>query len=140
MAETCVLMRTRMVARVVTKLYDEALRPFGLNSPQFALLVVIHAIGPASRAEIGRFHQQDRSTLTRNLQVMLSEGWIEEVATNAGGRARPMKLSAAGVSLLHQVEEPWRQAQLQVGELLGDRGVEAIAKIATGLVGSRGAP
>ena len=54
-------------------------RAYGIVAPQFALLTVIAKIGPASRAEIGRFHRQDRSTLTRNLKSMLSAGWIEEV-------------------------------------------------------------
>ena len=66
-ASSCVLMRTRLVSRVVTGIYDEALRSLGLNAAQFALLVVIFSIGPVSRAEKGRFHHQDRSTLTRNL-------------------------------------------------------------------------
>jgi hypothetical protein len=38
MARDCLLMRTRLVSRVVTSIYDEALRPFGIVSPQFALL------------------------------------------------------------------------------------------------------
>lgn len=135
MAGTCVLMRTRLVSRVVTSIYDEALRPFGLNSPQYALLVVIHTIGPATRAEIGRFHQQERSTLTRNLQIMLAEGWIEEVASTAGGRGRPMGLSKQGIELLHRVETPWREAQAKTRAVLGDAGIVAISEIANSLVG-----
>src|SRR5260370_23629514 len=100
MARECLLMRTRLVSRVVTSIYDEELRPFGIVSPQFALLLVIAKIGPASRAEIGRFHRQDRSTLTRNLKIMLSEGWIEEVQDAEGGRARPIALTKEGGRLL----------------------------------------
>src|ERR1700753_2218820 len=77
MANSCVLMRTRLISRVVTAIHDEELRPFGLGSAQFALLVVIFRIQPATRSEIGRFHHQDRSTLTRNLKIILSEGWAE---------------------------------------------------------------
>ena len=50
MANACVLMRTRLVSRVVTGIYDQELRPFGLNSSQFALLVVIAQLGPSTRA------------------------------------------------------------------------------------------
>ena len=53
MASNCLLMRTRLISRVVTSIYDQELRPFGINSPQFALLLVMSTMGPASRAEIG---------------------------------------------------------------------------------------
>src|SRR5258708_35893733 len=95
MPSDCILMRTRLVSRVITNLYDEALRPFGLNSPQFALLLVLSVREPASPSEIGRFHHQERSTLTRNLKIMLTEGWIEEAPGNSAGRDRPISLSKA---------------------------------------------
>jgi hypothetical protein len=44
----CVLMRARLISRVLTAMYDEALRPFGIGSPQFALLVIIFGIQPAT--------------------------------------------------------------------------------------------
>jgi DNA-binding MarR family transcriptional regulator len=111
MARDCLLMRTRPVSRVVTSIYDEALRPFGIVSPQFALLQVIAKIGPASRAEIGRFHRQDRSTLTRKLRPMLSAGWIEEIQDGKHGRARPIAVTKAGGRLLQEAAPAWRSAQ-----------------------------
>ncbi|MEK7954421.1 MarR family winged helix-turn-helix transcriptional regulator [Luteolibacter soli] len=133
-ASTCLLMRTRLISRVLTGIYDEALREFGLTSPQFALLVVISRMAPASRAEIGRRHHQDRSTLTRNLKLMLSGGWIKEVPGDAGGRARPLVLTAAGTSLLKKVAPAWRKAQEQAKTLLGDDNVVAIADMAKRLM------
>jgi DNA-binding MarR family transcriptional regulator len=131
MASDCILMRTRLVSRVITNLYDEALRPFGLNSPQFALLLVISVREPASRSEIGRFHHQERSTLTRNLKIMLTEGWIEEVPGNSGGRARPIRLSKAGRRLLQSVITAWRGAQAEAQKLLGADGAGTIMDIAS---------
>ena len=60
---TCVLMRTRLISRVITGIYDEKLQPFGIGSAQFVLLVVIYRLEPATRAKIARFHRQDRSEL-----------------------------------------------------------------------------
>ncbi len=125
-ASACLLMRTRLISRVITNIYDHELREFGIVSPQFALLVVIFSMGSASRSEIGRFHHQERSTLTRNLKIMIAEGWIEESPDNPGGRARPMQLTKSGVSLLRKVEPAWRKAQAQVSTLLGKDNVMAI--------------
>ena len=83
----CLLTRTRRISRVLTGIYDDKLRPFGINSPQFTLLAVVSRLGAASRADIGRANHQERSTLTRNLQLMLSEGWIKEVRKPGAGRS-----------------------------------------------------
>ncbi|MDB6079667.1 MAG: hypothetical protein JWO82_3414 [Akkermansiaceae bacterium] len=134
MAGECVMMRSRLISRVVTGIYDQELRPFGINSPQFALLVVMVKMGPSSRAEIGRYHHQDRSTLTRNLKIMLSEGWIEEVPGAAGGRARPMAVTRAGRDLLAVLAPSWREAQKKARVLLCEEGVQAITKLANGIL------
>src|SRR5271168_5356546 len=119
----CVLMRARLISRVLTAMYDEALRPFGIGSPQFALLVIIFGIQPATRAEIGRHHHQDRSTLTRNLKILLSEGWVEEVQGERGGRRKPIVLTSAGKDLLANGAPAWRVAQARARALLGKDGV-----------------
>ncbi len=132
---TCVLMRTRLVSRIVTNLYDDALRAHGVNAPQFALLALIFNMGRPTRAEIGRALHQDRSTLTRNLRLILSAGWAEEVPSDAGGRARPLMLTRAGEDLVRTSVPAWRAAQAQARAVLGPEGVAAITTIADGLIG-----
>jgi DNA-binding MarR family transcriptional regulator len=108
-----VLMRTRLISRVIIGIYDEKLRPFGIGSTQFASLVVIYQIQPATRAEIGRLLHQDRSTLTRSLRAILAEGWVEEIQYQADarsrpdGRSRPIVLTMAGKDLLLRAEPAW---------------------------------
>ena len=115
----CLLTRTRRLSRLVTNTYDQALRPFGVNAPQFSLLVLIAKFGPASRAEIGRVNYQDRSTLTRNLALLLGEGWVRELATE-GGRSRPIEISPKGRQLLAAAAPAWRDAQTEVRRLIGE--------------------
>ena len=121
----CLLTRTRRLSRLVTNTYDQALRSFGVNAPQFSLLVLISKFGPASRAEIGRVNYQDRSTLTRNLALLLAEGWVRETPTE-GGRSRPIEISTKGRQLLALAAPAWRDAQAEVRNLIGE---EAAAKI-----------
>jgi DNA-binding MarR family transcriptional regulator len=135
MGSTCVLMRTRLISRVITGIYDEKLRPFGISSAQFALLVVIYQVEPATRAEIGRLQHQDRSTLTRNLKVILSEGWVEETRNGADGRSRPIVLTRVGKDLLLKAEPAWQAAQVQAKDLLGKAGAIAVVDIANRIMG-----
>jgi DNA-binding MarR family transcriptional regulator len=128
------LMRARLISRVITAIYDEELRSLGIISPQFALLVIISEIEPATRAEIGRYHHQDRSTLTRNLRIILSEGWAEEVQDERRGRGRPIVLTTAGKDLICKGAPAWRVAQGRTKALLGEDGVIAITDIANGIM------
>ena len=124
----CLLTRTRRLSRLVTNTYDQALRPFGVNAPQFSLLVLIAKVGPASRAEIGRVNYQDRSTLTRNLALLLGQGWVRELATE-GGRSRPIEISPKGRQLLAAAAPAWRDAQTEVRRLIGDDAASNILRV-----------
>lgn len=126
----CVLMRTRLIARVLTAIYDEGLRPFEIGSPQFALLAIISHIEPATRADIGRYLHHDRSTLTRNLKLILSAGWAREISGEAVGRSRPIALTTAGKDLLRNAAPAWRIAQSRAKALLGKDGVLAVMEMA----------
>jgi DNA-binding MarR family transcriptional regulator len=125
-----VLVRARLLSRAVTAIYDDKLRTFGISSAQFALLAVIGQTEPATRSEIARHQHLDKSTLTRNLRAILSEGWVKEVSENADGRSRPLALTTAGKELLHTAEPAWLAAQAQAGALLGKEGMTAVINIA----------
>lgn len=128
--DTCMIARTRLISRVMTSIFDEALRPLGLVSSQHTLLGSIMRMGLATRAEIGRANHLDRSTLTRNLKVMMEAGWIEEVAGQVRGRQRPLRLSEAGEDLLFSSIPAWRAGQERAAKVLGQVGWNAIKTVA----------
>ena len=128
---SCLLMRTRLISRVITDIYDEQLRSLEISSAQFALLVAIYQVQPATRADIGRHQHLDPSTLTRHLKVILSEGWAEEIRERADGRRRPIVLTRAGMDVLHKAEPAWRVAQVQVKDLLGKDAFIAVMDVAS---------
>jgi DNA-binding MarR family transcriptional regulator len=130
--EQCLMTRTRRISRVITHIFDQELRPHGLSSSQFSLLVLIARMDGASRAEIGRANHQERSTSTRNLQLVLDQGWAEEVMPEKG-RSRPILISKAGRDLLAQAAPAWRAAQVKARQLLGADGASAIVHLSAGL-------
>jgi DNA-binding MarR family transcriptional regulator len=130
--EDCLMTRTRRISRVVTSLFDQELRPFGLSSSQFSLLVMIAKMEGASRAEIGRANHQERSTSTRNLQLVIDQGWAEELVPEKG-RSRPIMISKAGRAVLAEAMPAWRAAQVKAKQLLGVDGASAIVDLSDGL-------
>jgi DNA-binding MarR family transcriptional regulator len=117
-----VLTRTRRLSRAVTEIYDGKLQTFGISAIQFSLLEVIDRLAPATRSAIARNQNLDKSTLTRDLKSILSEGWVEEVREHADGRSRPIALTQAGKQLLLDAGLAWRAAQDEVKALLHQHG------------------
>lgn len=126
----CLLAPVRKLSRVLTGIYDDELRPFGLKATQLNLLVVVARRGPIRRIDIGTRLHLDPSTLTRNLKVMLTNGWIKEIADGEDGRGFPVQVTAQGRDLLNQIGPSWRKAQNRTQELIGDNGATLLRKLA----------
>lgn len=109
-ARECAALRTRMAARRVTRAFDEALRPTGLKVTQFSLLVAIRLGAPSSISELADRLALERTTLTRNLQLLEKDGLIA-LGPEGPRRARSMRLTTKGEEVLAQGAPLWRQAQ-----------------------------
>ncbi len=65
--DVCLASRTRRLSRIMTRVYEDALRDYGLTVPQFSLLTVISTSEPVTSAEIGRQLDLEKSTLSRTI-------------------------------------------------------------------------
>src|SRR5258708_31263265 len=72
----CMCASLRRTSRVVTQLYDEALRPLSLRATQFTVLQALSLAGEASQGALGQILPMDSTTLTHTLRIMGPEGWI----------------------------------------------------------------
>jgi len=128
-ARNCIAVRLRLLNRVVTNLYDDALRPLGLRVSQLNILVVTGKVGLARPAQVCEILQLDASTLSRNVERMRAKGWLE-VVPGEDAREQPFRLTPQGRRLLERAVPAWEKAQRQTGELLGDEGVTLLTKMA----------
>ena len=117
-AGTCLHMRVRLLSRVLSKLYDDALRPFGVKSSQFNILVAAGVIGQVSPRQLSRRLHLDLSTVSRNVERLRAAGWLEAMQAD-DGRARPFRLTEAGTALIEAALPAWRAAQQEAARLLG---------------------
>src|SRR5262245_12898110 len=125
----CIAVRVRLLNRVITSLYDDALRPLGLKVSQLNILVAAAKLGLARPAMVCKILQLDTSTLSRNVERMRKNGWIESVA-DEDARMQPFRLTAKGQRLLDRAVPAWSQAQQSATELLGENGAKVLAKTA----------
>src|SRR5262249_29603198 len=121
--------RLRLLNRVVTNLYDDALRPLGLKVSQLNILVVTAKLGLAQPAKVCDILQLDTSTLSRNVERMRARRWLE-VVPGEDARTQPFRLTAQGRRLLERAVPAWEQAQKQAADLLGDEGMALLNKAA----------
>ena len=126
-ARECIAVRMRLLNRVITNIYDDALRPFGLKVSQMNILVAAAKLGTARPADVCRHLHLDVSTLSRNVERMKTRGWLS-VVPDEDGRAQPFELTPAGRDLLEEALPAWDRAQTQATELLGEATIRQLKK------------
>jgi hypothetical protein len=114
----CLAVRVRLIGRAMTSIYDHALENHGLGK-----------VGPCSPARIGDVLQLDRSTVSRNLSLLLKHDWISAVSSDAKG-VREVALTSSGRKKIEAVMPDWRRAQREATQLVGADGVKAIRMLA----------
>src|SRR6476469_8780356 len=128
-SRTCIAVRLRLLNRVVTNLYDDALRPLGLKVSQLNILVVTARLGLARPARVCEILQLDTSTLSRNVKPLQAHGWLE-VVPEEDARAQPFRLTPQGKRLIEKAVPAWEEAQRQATELLGSEGAALLDRAA----------
>ncbi len=128
-ADDCIGYRIRMLSRIFSRMYDDALRPHGVRFSQMNILTAVVLKGPIQPVEIGRLLSLEKSTLSRNVRIMEENGWLksEPVSSGVGHRLR---ITKKGERLYHAAAPAWRHAQSQIEKLLGAEGARAISRVA----------
>src|SRR5438552_16145451 len=117
-AASCIAVRLRLLNRVVTNVYDDALRPLDLKVSQMNILVAAAKMGTARPIEVCEHLHLDVSTLSRNVERMKARGWLE-VVPDEDGRSQPFRLTPQGRKLLEKAVPAWSEAQQQGKKVLG---------------------
>jgi DNA-binding MarR family transcriptional regulator len=127
---SCLCLASRQAARAITSSYDRRLRPHGLRTTQFTILAMLMLRGPTALGELAKGLGLERTTLTRNLALLESKGWVSIRSGDTDSRSRIIAVTGAGRSLVHAAYPDWRRVQQQVSGSIGDAGVKALHKLA----------
>jgi DNA-binding MarR family transcriptional regulator len=116
-ADTCYVVRLRAFNRVISRLYNEALSAGGLTISQFNILTAIVKREPVAPAWICAVLHLEKSTLSRNIELMRRNGWI---STESEGRALLISMTDQGRRLYENALPLWERAQRKARELAGE--------------------
>lgn len=114
----CASLNFRRTSRMVTRMYDIAMKESGVRSTQFALLVGIAKLQPVTMGALAQVLMLDRSTLTRSLRLLEKERMIE-ISKRAAMRQRFLKLTHSGEKALQRSLPLWRAAHARFVEAVG---------------------
>ncbi|MFV0369761.1 MAG: MarR family winged helix-turn-helix transcriptional regulator, partial [Hyphomicrobiaceae bacterium] len=109
-ASACLATRVRQLSRIVTRVYDDAMRPLGITASQYTLLAQLAARDGITAVEIGHELDIEKSTLSRNLKRLLALGHLT-MDPPAGRRGRGLHLTPKGRTILKEAYPIWQDAQ-----------------------------
>ncbi|MBI1650513.1 MarR family transcriptional regulator [Hyphomicrobium sulfonivorans] len=117
-ANACLATRVRQLSRIVTRVYDDAMRPLGITASQYTLLAQLAARDAITAVEIGHELDIEKSTLSRNLKRLLALGHIN-MDPPAGRRGRGLHLTPKGQAVLKEAFPIWQDAQKRAYSVMG---------------------
>ncbi|GGB64659.1 MULTISPECIES: MarR family winged helix-turn-helix transcriptional regulator [Henriciella] len=116
----CAALKVLRAGRVLTRAYDEALRPTGLTITQYTLLNAIGHYEPDSIVTLGQLLDIERTTLSRNLALLEKAGLVH-LGEQGSDRKRELLLTTRGVKKLEEAYPLWDSVQTRVEALFDER-------------------
>lgn len=108
--DDCLCFAARRAARAITQFYDRQLRESGLRSTQFTLLAFLLNAGTSSVNQAAEYLGMERTTLSRNLEPLLSAGYVR-VDSGEDRRVKMIAITTKGRAAARAALPLWRQAQ-----------------------------
>lgn len=116
---TCACYSLRRTARAITRLYEDFLRPSGLRVTQFSVLNATRLRGPVTLTRLAEMTVTERTTLTRNLNLLEKKGLIR-VEQGEDRRERRVSITEQGQEALLAAIPLWEKAQEHLRDRLGE--------------------
>jgi DNA-binding MarR family transcriptional regulator len=122
----CVCTTVRRADRALNRLYDDALRPSGLATTQYALLSRLgRAPDPIAHHQLAETMAMAGTTLSRNLTPLARDGLVH-IEPGQDRRTRLVSITAQGQAALDRARPLWQSVQER---LIAEAGEARIAHL-----------
>ena len=120
MQQGCLGVRAGRLHRLISRRFEQALRPLGLSLPQMEVLSALTLWGePAKPADLADVLSIERSTMSRNLSLMQARGLVEATDTSPTGRSMAVTVTAEGTRALSRAHQSWKDTQASLVAQVG---------------------
>jgi DNA-binding MarR family transcriptional regulator len=126
----CLCLAAQRAARRLARRFDEALKPIGITSGQFSLLMSLNRPEPPTIGSVAGLLAMDRTTLTANLKPLERRGLIALVTDDKDRRSRRIRLQDAGMAALNAAMPIWTGTHAEID---AEMGAERVTELRGGL-------
>ena len=116
--DTCLCLHLRRAARALARRFDDALRPLGLTSGQYSMMMSLNRPEPPSIGSVAALLSMDRTTLTAALKPLQRRDLVTVMVDDEDRRGRRLRLTPAGRALLARALPVWRRTHAKIDRLL----------------------
>src|ERR1700716_2780723 len=119
--DTCLCLHLQRATRAVARRFDELMRPAGLTSGQFSILMSLNRPEPPTIGNVAELLAMDRTTLTANLKPLERRGLVRVRVDQADRRNRRLALTARGRAALIAALPAWENGHVMIDPVLAGR-------------------
>ena len=124
----CSSFKLRQLSRRVSQHFDHVVGTAGLKTTQYSLLTHVMRLEPARPMDLAAEMEMDASTLTRNLQPLVKQGWLA-IGPGDDGRSRLVTLTDAGREKRAEAQREWKRAQVAFNDQMGEARVARLHEL-----------
>jgi len=117
----------RQASRIVTQMYDRALKPSGIKITQFGIMRLLSAYPALTTGAIAEALAMDSTTLTRTLKIIQDSGWIA-CEPGEDRRERHWTLTVEGQDRLREAVPLWKNAQKEFAQMMNDVDLDGLTR------------
>lgn len=118
--DTCLCLHAQRAARALARRFDIALKPAGITSGQFSLLMSLNRPHPPKVGSVATLLAMDRTTLTANLKPLERRGLVATEADPTDKRAKLLRLTPEGRAVLIDAVPIWKAVHAEIERGLAD--------------------
>ena len=126
----CLCTATRKASRAITSVYDRSLAPHGIRITQFTILANLELRGATPLGELAKFLELDRTTLTRNLELLEEKKWVRSRPAEKDSRSRILSATNEGRAVVFSAYPAWRKTQDRVAAAVRGNDLSLLSRLA----------
>jgi DNA-binding MarR family transcriptional regulator len=126
--DTCLCLHLQRAARALARRFDDALRPLGLTSGQYSMMMALNRPEPPGIGSVASLLSMDRTTLTAALKPLQRRDLVTVMVDDEDRRGRRLRLTPAGRALLARALPVWGRTHAEIERLLPPDGAERLRR------------
>ena len=124
----CYCITLNRAGNALMDFYDDVLSEAGITTKQYSLLIRLNRLGQANVVELAEYVNLERSTVTRNLKTLISNGWVYDRAEK-NKRNHQYALTQKGKEQIQKTAQYWDKCQKEILDMIGEEKVHIFMEV-----------